>query len=63
MKFIRTGKSQWYVKYNSRFYCISRIGYMYRAFISDMNGNVIKDTYRLVDTKKEAEKYLNGIMY
>ena len=63
MKFIRTGKSQWYAKHNSRFYCISRIGYMYRAFISDLNGNIIKDSFRLVDTKKQAEQYLNQIAH
>lgn len=62
MKFIKTGKSQWYVKHNNRFYCISRIGYMYRAFVSDLQGNIFQDTYELLDTKKQAEQYLKGLM-
>lgn len=61
MKFIRTGKSQWYVKHNNRFYCFSRIGYMYRAFVSDLQGNIIQDTYELLDTKKLAEQYLTKL--
>lgn len=35
---------------------------MYRAFVSDLKGNIFKDTYELRDTKKQAEEYLKGLM-
>lgn len=61
MKFIRTGKSQWYAKHDNHFYCIIRVGYDYLAIVTDLQANRIENTKRICDTKKLAEQHLQKL--